>query len=350
MGYWAGLDVGESETHVCVTDEDGQPCLATSCQSDPAVINNVLQRFSAGMALVGIEAGSGEHLTRKLRALGWRVAVFETRQVRRFVAIRTHKTDPIDARGIADLARLGRSVVSQVHVKSAEIQQIKSQIALRDSLVRQRVRANTLLLSMLVLHGGKRISTQSVSRFRAFVLEQLAAVEQHAGLTLNEEVLPLLELSEMLASHVASLTKKLEQLANKNVICGKLMEIPGVGPLCALTFYATVEEPHRFRRAARIGGYLGLVPMVSQSGNTSKKGRITKMGNKRARTLLVTAATCLLRTSTKPSALKAWGQELVDRIGMPKARVAVARKLAVIMIAIWKAETVFVPFPAQGSA
>jgi transposase len=137
--------------------------------------------------------------------------------------------------------------------------------------------------------------------------------------------------------------RELKHAAGENEVCRRLMEVPGVGPLCALTYYAAVDDPHRFSRTSDIGSYFGLAPRIHESGLTSRKSRISKMGSKSVRSLLVHAATVHLMYEKRDSALHDWTLRLEHRRGRRPSRVALARKLAVIMLAIWKSGGHFEP-------
>jgi transposase len=137
------------------------------------------------------------------------------------------------------------------------------------------------------------------------------------------------------------------QTAKADPICERLMSIPGVGPICAISFFTAVEDPTRFKRSSDVAAYLGLTPVVRQSGDFARTGRISKMGNSLTRSHLVTAATSLLWTSKSESDLRNWGLELMKRVGSQRARVAVARKLAILMLVLWKSGERFIPRPSN---
>jgi transposase len=142
-------------------------------------------------------------------------------------------------------------------------------------------------------------------------------------------------------SYVEALDKRLTKKAEENPVCSRFLEIPGVGPITALCFYCAVEDPSRFRRNADVGAFLGLVPIVRQSGQRAAKLRISKRGDAMTRTYLTTAAQLHLRYGS--SALTAWGAVLGERLRKGGVQVAVARKLAIIMLAMWKSGERFDP-------
>src|SRR5919202_3611158 len=137
------------------------------------------------------------------------------------------------------------------------------------------------------------------------------------------------------------LTKQVLALARNQEVCRRLMSVPGVGPITALTFRATIDRPERFRRSRNVGAHLGLTPARYQSGETDIQGKISRCGDELARTALYEAAHTLLVRSRKWSSLRAWGLKIAKHRGMARARVAVARKLAVILHRMWSDGTEF---------
>lgn len=342
---WAGLDLGETETRVCVIDGAGVSVLEETCASSPDELETCLGPYRSRLNAVGVEAGSIIHLMRSLRARGYPIVAFDARQTKRFIAIRRHKTDAIDARGIADVARLGTGVVSQVLIKSISTQQLRTQLSLRGNLVRQRVAIEALIQSCICLYGGQRPRIGTRTKFRDEVLAEIQRIEASGEVAIGEEVLPLVDLWARMTNYLDRLDRKLAGMANDNAICRRLMEIPGVGPITALAFFSTIEDPRRFAKVAEVGSYLGLAPRLHQSGTRSSTRGITRMGDRRTRSYLVTAATTLLRASTRETDLKRWGLSLRARIGGPKARIAVARKLSVVMLSVWRSGQDFTPWP-----
>jgi transposase len=342
-GLWVGLDVGADELAVCAIDEDGTPVFAHSLPNDASQLDALLRSEKRRITLIGLESNSTAIvLTRSLRALGYRVAVFETRQASKFLAIRRNKTDKNDARGLAELVRLGRESVAEVHVKSAECQRLRSTLVMRQKLVAVRVTVEGAMRSLFRLNGGRLRRSSSATAFRRNVAEELNDLREQRAIDLADDVAPLLALGEALRTYVEAIDRRLSRTAKENPVCRKFLAIPGVGPVCALAFYSAVEDPSRFKRNADVGPYLGLVPVVRQSGLLSRKCGISKMGNRMTRSYLVTAAQLHLRYGK--STLGEWGARLAERSGKGRAQVAVARKLAVIMIAMWKTNVPFEPY------
>jgi transposase len=328
---------------VCGTDDQGQMVFEHLIPTKATALHSLLRGKKRRIKLIGMESGSfGIVLSRSLRKLGYRVAVFEARQASKFLAIRQNKTDKNDARGLADIARLGRDSVSQVRVKSLECQRLRSTLVTRQKLVQLRTTVEGTMRSLFRLNGGKLKSASSVATLRRNASEEIRRLRKFDKIDLSEDVEPLLALSIATRTYVETLDKRLTKRAEEDPVCRRLLEIPGVGPITALSFYAAVEDPSRFRRNADVGAFLGLVPVVRQSGQNEIRRRISKRGDAMTRTYLTTAAQHHLRHGN--SALTAWGALLADRLRKGGVQVAVARKLAVTMLAMWKSGERYDPF------
>jgi transposase len=291
-------------------------------------------------ARVGLEAANAVSLARGLRRLGYSVDLYETRQLSKFLAVRRNKTDAGDANGIAEAGRLGASLVSKVHLKSLECQTLQSRLMIRRHLIRQRAASVSLLCRQIELFGGRvRRSTTSM-RLREKVEAEIKKLWASSPFTL--ELNYLLDHCERLVAYQYAIDRELKHLASGNDVCRRLMEIPGVGPICALTFYAAVEDPSRFRHSTDVGAYFGLTPKVHQSGLTLRFGRISRMGNTAMRTLLVQSSIGFMRWSSPGSELRDWATAIERRRGRGRAGVALARKLAVLMLSMWKNDQVYV--------
>ena len=332
---WIGLDVGADEMTVCAIDDQGEVLFEEALATEAKKLHLLIKPLKRRIVAIALESGPyGMHLTRTLRKLGYRVAMFDSRQASKFLAIRQNKTDTNDARGIADIARLGIGTVTEVRVKSVECQRLRSTLATRQKLLRLRVAAEGSLRSLFRLNGGKLKPSWSGAALGRNVRSELVRLRKVEKIDLTDDVVPLLSLCEAMRSYLEHLDERLEATAEQHPVCRRLMEIPGVGPICALSFYSAIEDPSRFRRNADIGPYLGLVPKIRQSGQSMVRLRISKMGSAMTRGHLGTAALQHLRYAK--SDVQIWGEGLAERIGKQRARTAVARKLAVTMLAIWK--------------
>jgi transposase len=340
---WVGLDVGADETAVCATDDNGAVVFELAIASKPAALNAVLKSEKRRIRLIGLESSSfGIGLYRSLLKLGYPMGMFEARQASKFLGIRKNKTDKNDARGLADIARLGRGSISEVRVKAPECQRLRSTLVTRQKLVQLRTAIEGHMRSLFRLNGGKLRSCYSASALRKNVSEELRRLRRSQKVDLSEEVEPLLALSASMREYIENLDQRLSKRAADDPVCRLFLEIPGVGPITALTFYSAVDDPHRFRRNADIGAYFGLVPRVRQSGQTLIRSRISKKGDRLTRTYLTSAAQHHLRTAN--SSLALWGTDLSERLRKPGVHVALARKLAVTMLAIWKSGKHYSPY------
>lgn len=320
----------------------------TSLATSATELRKALRPYRRRLRLIAMESGStGTHLARKLLRLGFPVAVFDARQVSKFLGITQNKTDRNDARGIAEVARLGRQVVSEVRLKDAEVQHLRSALVMRQRLVRIRVAAEGAMRSLFRLNGGRLERARSARLLRRNVTQELARLRKVEKLDLRERVEPILTLCENLRVYLERLDKEIAASAQQNPVCQRFMEIPGVGPICALSFYTAIGEPSRFKRSADVGAYLGMTPRILESGQGTARLGISKMGSRMTRTHLVTAAMIHLRRGQ--SALCDWGLSLRERSGRGRARVAVARKLAIVMLAMWKSGRPYQPYPSPYS-
>jgi transposase len=332
---WVGLDVGADETTVCATDDSGAVLFEIPVATKPAALHAVLRRDKRRISLIGLESGSfGIVLYRSLVKLGYPLAMFEARQASKFLSIRKNKTDRNDARGLADIARLGRGSVSQVRVKAPECQRLRSTLVTRQKLVQLRTAIEANMRSLFRLNGGKLRSSHSAATLRKNVADELRRLRRFEKIDLSEEIEPLLTLSTATRAYIDDLDGKLSKQAEEDPVCQRFLEIPGIGPITALAFYSAVDDPRRFHKNADIGAYFGLVPRVRQSGRSTTRTGITKAGDKLTRTYLTTAAQIHLRTAR--SSLALWATNLSERLSKRGVHVALARRLAVTMLAIWK--------------
>ena len=334
---WAGIDLGVETANVCIIDHAGDVLHEGACPSRTEDLRQILAGFRrTRFESIALEAGAGTHVARGLRSLGYPVELYETRQLSKFLRVRRNKTDAGDAKGIAEAGRISASLVSKVYLKSLDSQAMQSRLAIRRHLIRQRVAAVSLFGRQLELFGGRLHCKAQRHRFRSAAEAEIRKVFRSGSCALVAQLRYLADHCEQLIAHERAVDRELKREAHGNDICRRLMEIPGVGPVCALTFCAAIDDPHRFSRSTDVGSYFGLAPKLHESGFTSKKARISKMGNKSVRSLLVHAAALYLTHCNPDSALRNWALRIEERRGRAPSRVALARKLAVVMLAIWK--------------
>ena len=334
MDYFAGLDISMEETHVCVVDRDGAVMHEAKTASTPEAIAASLAKAPACRRIVFETGRMAPTLYHGLAAAGLPVVCIESRHAYQALkSLATHKTDRNDARGLAHLARTG--FFKPVHVKSLPAHAIRSLIIARKKLVGQRLMLENQIRGLAVVFGIRLPRGLSP----AFIKQALRASKGVAGLSVA--VRGLIAVRAGVLSAVAAIDADLKRLAKASDACRRLMTIPGVGHLTALAFTAAIDDPERFRRSRDIGAYLGLVPRRYQSGEIDYTGSISKCGDRRVRTLLYEAANVVLTRYKGPLKLKDWALAIAARSTMRKARIALARRLAIIMHAMLRQGTEF---------
>ena len=339
--YWVGLDAGHHETAVCLIGKHGDVLFEAMRESHPNAIRDILRLFGVEHVRgITIEAGVGTHIALALLDRGFPVQVVDVRKSSKFLAIRRHKTDASDARGLAELGRFGTSVNAGIFVKPREHQDIRTRLNIRKNLLVNQIRTDSMIRSIMRLHGANLPVTNRRGSVEKEVRNQLESLDKE-GVQLRVDLAPLVETAEAHRRHVAKLDKELRLEAQTIPTCALLQTMHGVGHITALSFYSTICDPWRFKRDKDVGAYLGLTPTLRQSGATARRGRVGRFGNKMTRANLTMAAIVLLTQSHHESKLKTWGLGLVERAGFTTARVAVARKMAVILLRMWKSGKAF---------
>ena len=334
MKYYAGLDVSLEETAICVVDETGQLVKEARAASEPRALIEALRGIELPLTRIGLEACSlTAWLHDGLRAAGLPAICIETRQANAAMKTMPNKTDRNDARALAQIMRTGW--FRQVHVKSRQCRLWRSLLVARRSVLNE-MRTIENVVRAILREGGLKLGTPGRAGFAARVRE--LAGDDRAVMVIAT---PLLKVLETMLEELARLTKQVLEIARKEAVCRRLMGVPGVGPITALAFRATIDRPERFSHSRTVGAHLGLTPARYQSGETDIQGKISRCGDELARTALYEAAHTLLVRSKKWSALRAWGMKIAKRRGLARARVAVARKLAVILHRMWIDESQF---------
>jgi transposase len=336
MEHFAGLDVSMAETHVCVMNRDGGVAYEVKVPSTPADIAAAMARAPACGRIVFETGRMAPMLYHGLSKLGLPVVCIESRQAYQALkSLATHKTDRNDARGLAHLARTG--FFKPVHVKSLPAHAVRSLIIARKKLVGQRVTLENQIRGLAVVFGVRLPRALTA----AFIRQALRASEGIAGLSAAMRGLVAARTAVLCA--VVAIDADIRRMVRASDACRRLMSIPGVGQLTALAFTAAIDDPSRFRRSRDIGAYLGLVPRRYQSGEVDYTGSISKCGDRRVRTLLYEAANVMLTRYKGSLKLKDWAFAIAKRSTMRKARIALARRLAIIMLAMLRHGTEFKP-------
>jgi transposase len=329
MAHFVGLDVSVKETAVCVVDDAGKVVSEQKVASEPDDIVTLLTSIGGDYARVGIEAGPlSQWLVNGLAEVGLPVICVETRHMKSLLkAQQINKTDRHDARGIAQMMRVG--LFKPVHVKTLAAQEQRMLLTSRRLLQRKMLDVECELRGTL-RNFGLKVGAVSTRGYDARIRE---LVEDYPRLAAIVE--PLLTVRRVMREEFAKLHKMLLHVARHDAVCRRLMTAPGVGPVVALTYRAAVDQPQRFVHSRAVGASAGLTPKRYQSGEIDYDGGISKCGDLMLRTMLYEAAQSLLVHSGRWSWLKAWGIRVAQRRGMRRAIVAVARRLAVILHRMW---------------
>jgi transposase len=325
MDHFAGLDVSVKETSICIVDDTGRIVREVKVASEPEALLHVLMNPAYHFKRIGLEAGPlSQWLFSALAEAGLPVICVETRHMRAVLMAQINKTDRNDARGIAQMMRAG--LYRPVHVKTLRSQKLRMLLTHRKLLQAKAIAVENDLRATLRNFGLKVGATKFEARIKELV-------ENLPDLTVLVE--PLLIVRRVLREQIDILHRRLLAVVRDDDVCRRLMTIPGVGPVVALTYRATVDVPARFKNSKTVGAVFGLTPTRYQSGESDRAGRISRCGDEMMRIMLYEAAQSMLVVSTKWSWLKAWAMKIAKNRGMKKAIVALARRLAVIMHRIW---------------
>ena len=334
MPFYAALDVAMEKTALCVLNHEGQVVLEINVSSDPSAIADRLEPYQDALSRFGLEAGPlSEWLVRGLVDRGFAPLLLETRHVRAALSARIAKTDRNDARGMADLLRMGW--FRAVHLKSLDAREQRTLLSARRTLI-NRLKDIENSVRGLLRGFGIRLPLALRLKWEGKVRETIAG---HP--TLSTALEPLLVIRKTLREQVAVLDKKVRDAAKDDPVCRRLMTVPGVGSIVALTYRAAIDDPSRFSSSKSIGACFGLTPRRYQSGESDRVGAISRAGDASVRVALFEAAHVMLTRSSKWSSLKAWAMKLAVRRGAKRAKVALARKLAVILHRMWRTEADF---------
>jgi len=328
MEHFAGLDVSVKETSVCIVDATGRIVREAKVASEPAALLAVLNNFSYHFKRIGLEAGPlSQWLFSALAETGLPVICVETRHMRAVLKAQINKTDRNDARGIAQMIRAG--LYRSVHVKTLRSQKLRMLLTHRKLLQSKAIAVENDLRGTL-RNFGLKVGMVGTVKFEARIKELVENLPDLAGL-----VEPLLVVRRVLREQITVLHRRLLAIVKDDEVCRRLMTVPGVGPIVALTYRATVDVPARFRNSKAAGAVFGLTAAKYQSGESERTGSISRCGDDMMRTTLYEAAQSMLLRSAKWSWLRAWAMKIARQRGMKKAIVALARRLAVIMHRIW---------------
>jgi transposase len=334
MEQYVGLDVSQKDSTVCVIDGDGKRVWQGSCRSTPDAMAEVVRKKAPQAIKVAMETGPlAVWHWHELKAAGVPIVCIHARHAKAALSMQINKTDANDAFGLAQIVRTGWYRPGDM--KSMESHKLRLLVAARTKLVSMRTALYSQIRGLLktfgvVLAPGKGGSFEQLvvrgvpnDRYVKLVIESLLSTWRH------------------LTTEIKKFNREIERAARAIPACRRLMTVPGVGSLTSVSYATTVDEPRRFRRSKDLGPYLGLTPRKYQSGEVDRAGSVSKCGDRMTRSLLFEAAGVLLFRNRQSSAIRDWGLKLSRRAGTRKARVAVARKLAVLLHRLWTNECVF---------
>jgi transposase len=336
-----GIDIGDIENKVCVLDHDGEILEKVSIENTVSGINTFFDSFDfPRKVLVAVETGThSPWISQLLEARGFRVLVGNARKLR-LIWDSTNKDDDRDAEMLARIARFDPKLLSPIHHRGHSAHMDLALLKGRDALVRCR----TSLINFVrgsCKTAGTRLPSCSAGAFAKTVTEYIPK-------DLLPATVPCINTILELTQKIRQCDSQIEALCNEGYPeTMALRQIAGVGPVTALAYVLTLEDPHRFKKSRDVGPYLGLIPKRDQSGNIDKPLPITKAGNKYLRRLLVSSAQYILGPFGPDCELRRHGMRIASRggkVAKRKAVVGVARKLAVMMHHIWKNKTAYEPF------
>src|SRR3974390_1710349 len=327
MDYFAGLDVSVKDTSVCIVDDTGKIVREVKVASEPDALLVALRNPAYQFKRIGLEAGPlSQWLFSALGEAGLPVICVETRHMRAVLKAQINKTDRNDARGMAQMMRVG--LYRPVHVKRQRSQKLRMLLTHRKLLQSKAIAVDNDLRGTL-RNFGLKVGVVGKVRFEARIRELVENLPDLAVL-----VEPLLTVRRVLREQFCILHRRLLAIVRDDEVCRRLMTTPGVGPVVALTYRVTVDVPARFRKSKSVGAVFGLTCAKYQSGESERSGRISRCGDEMMGVLLYEEAKAMLH-SHRWSWLKAWAMKIARPRGMKKAIVALARRLAVIMHRIW---------------
>lgn len=336
MTQYVGLDVSMRETKLHVLDEAGQRVWRGRCATEPAAIAETVRRYAPTAVRIGLETGPlTTWLWTALTADGLPMVCLDARHAKKALDMKVNKTDANDAEGLAHLVRAGW--YREVRVKGRGAMLAKALLGARSQLLgmslslENQIRGILKTFGRIVPKGAGGLFEKNV---RALITDdgEIAAV-----------IMPLLQARQMARTKCAALDRRLIRSVQDDATCRMLMTMPGVGPITAVAYVAALERPDTFRRSRAVAAWLGLTPRRFQSGEVDYDGHISRRGDGQLRALLYEAASVLLTRVRKQSALRHWGLMLWKRLGFKRAATALARKMAVVLHAMWKSGTAFNP-------
>lgn len=330
MEYFAAIDVSLELSSVCMVDSTGKIVCEKKVATEPEALVALFGEPGMSFTRIGLEAGPlSQWLHAGLTAAGFPAILIETRHVKAALQAMTVKTDRNDARGMAQLIRMG--FFRPVHAKTLPARDIRALLAGRRLLL-GKLRDVELGIRGILRGFGMKLGQVGKGRGK-FAGRVRELVRGHPMLEPVTDAMLRAQVS--LQTEFNQLHRQLLAIVRDDAECRRMMTVPGVGAVVAMTYKSAIDDPTRFRKSKHIGPYFGLTPRKYQSGEVDRTGHISKIGDETVRSVLYEAANVILSRVTRFSALKAWGMRIAKARGMKCAKTAVARKLAVVLHRMW---------------
>src|SRR6202521_3602370 len=318
MNYYMGIDVSLEWASVCVVDGSGKIVREDKIASEPEALISWCGSLGLSLARIGLEAGPlSQWLFASMRVVGLVVELLETRHAHAAFQVMPVKTDRKDARGIAQLMRLGW--FRPVHCKSMSAQETRAILSTR-RLLGAKLHDVEMSLRGILRGFGLKVGKTTSSGFAGRIRELVAG---HPTLEVVADA--MLAARTTLLGEFNGFEKRVRTMARSDARVRLLMSAPGVGPIVALTYVSGVDDPARFKSSKDVGAHFGLTPRKYQSGETDVTGPISKIGDAGVRAVLYEAAHVILTRPIRGGALKSWAARIAKRAGMKTAKVALAR-------------------------
>ena len=335
--FFVGVDISDKNSQICVLDAEAVVA-EIRIRTTPDGFRRCFETLT-GTLRVALEVGThSTWISRLLEELGHEVIVANPRRLA-LISENHNKSDETDAELLARVVRLDPELLAPIKHRSERHQRAQSLLRARDCLVRDRTRTINFVRATLKTHGH-RLPASATYRFHLN--------KPHLPIELRGVLGPMMDVIEILSETIEQYNKSIEGAGSEFEEVALLRSVSGIGPITALAFVATVQDPSLFENTRDVGPYLGVKPRRNQSGDADPQLRITKAGDGFTRRLLVSSAQQILGPFGKDSDLRRWGLSLAQRGGKAakkRAAVAVARKLAVIMLSMWKSGRSYEPFP-----
>ena len=345
MKRYAGLDISNIDTSICIVDQDGNIVKEAKVSSDPSAIDVYLQKTKLTFERIGLEAGALSHwLVNGLRMKKWLVICIDPRFMSAILSTNINKTDRNDARAIANAIRCKN--YREVHIKSIESVQTNCLLTARKMLVHQKAQLRGTIRGILKTFGIKLPKESKFIRndIKSALPEEHLPNEYRLSDYVDWSVIEtLIVCIEGLEEQLTVLEHKLNELAHNDKVVQRFLTHPGVGVVTAVSFKAEIDDPTRFKKSRSVGAYLGMTPRQFSSGETIKQGRVSKHGSSEVRSLLHEAGVVLITRTKEKSKLKTWGLKKKQKMKTQKTGMAVGRRIAINLHQMWLKDMDFDP-------